>query len=86
MGNRLLTFLALVPCLVAARCQGGAADERPCQRACARLEQLGCPEGAPTPEGAPCSAWMCSGGPIAHNPTCIAAAPSCEAARECAEQ
>lgn len=32
-----------------------AGDSSPCGRACARLEQLGCPEAKPTPKGTTCS-------------------------------
>lgn len=87
MGNRRLRTLALVPFLLAAQCQSGPADTkpRPCELACAKLQELGCPAGDPTPAGSPCSAWMCAGGPAGANVLCIAAATSCEAAEECSD-
>lgn len=30
-----------------------------CERACARLQRLDCPEGAPLPGGEPCTVWLC---------------------------
>lgn len=79
----------LTPFLLAAQCQVEPRSDgpRPCELACANLERLGCEEAEPTPAGAPCTTWMChaEAGPVSHNPTCIAGAPTCEAARECGE-
>lgn len=64
----------------------GAAPVTPCERACARLVALSCPEAQPTPAGASCAA-VCGNvedsGVASLRPTCVEAATSCDAARAC---
>lgn len=59
----------------------------PCDMACARYRQLGCPEGSPTSAGHPCEE-VCQNaaahgvdlaGPVA----CAGSAPTCEVVRSC---
>lgn len=63
---------------------GGAAT---CADACARLQQLGCPAGQPTPRGAPC-VEVCENvqqsGVISWDLSCIARAVTCGATDRCA--
>lgn len=62
-----------------------------CVAACERLGAdvshggLGCPEGAPTPSGVPCSTWLCATPMSSYRSACIAHAASCDAARACKE-
>lgn len=97
MGCRPMRALLFTPFLLAAQCQFEPKDEplpqpspapvvADCVRACEQLQSLGCPAGEPTPSGKLCTDWICAGGPAAHNTQCIAAAESCEAAEECAEE
>jgi hypothetical protein len=60
----------------------------PCERACARAEQLGCPEARPesgedgtpgTDDDVACVTWMCAADYLDHD--ALAVAPSCEAFR-----
>jgi hypothetical protein len=58
-----------------------------CQTACARLQQLGCPAGEPTPKGVPCLE-VClrvqESGLIDWNLDCVARALTCGATDRCA--
>jgi hypothetical protein len=90
-------FLAIAICINLAGCtkplpppvpptdwDGGTAT---CEAACARLQQLGCPSGKPTPKGAPCVAVcrnVMDSGLIEWNLDCIARAVSCGETDVCA--
>jgi len=58
-----------------------------CASACARLQQLGCPAGRPTPKGVPC-VEVCedvnSSGLIVWDFDCVARALTCGATDRCA--
>lgn len=63
---------------------GGSAT---CETACARLQQLGCPAGRPTPKGAPCQAVcenVMSSGLIEWQLDCVARAITCGETDRCA--
>jgi len=58
-----------------------------CAAACARLQQLGCAAGKPTPKGAPCTEVcenVTSSGLLTWDLDCIARAVSCGATDLCA--
>jgi hypothetical protein len=58
-----------------------------CETACARLQQLGCPSGKPTPKGAPClevCEHVQASGLIEWDLICIARAVSCGETDVCA--
>lgn len=90
MGTRHLTLLALV---AVAACGvnpvSGIVRETPdsCSRACTRFRELGCEEGAPTPEGKSCEdvCVAVGQGSIGLDTDCVERAASCEAARACEE-
>ena len=61
----------------------GLPDEQgtPCERACARMQRLGCPEGDPTPMGQPCERWFCDAVKaeiVPLRPECLATITACE--------
>ena len=68
---------------------GGAEPEEPtiepetgseCERACARMQRLGCPEGDPSPNGQRCRKWFCeasSSGILNMNAACLAKITDC---------
>jgi len=57
-----------------------------CETACARMQQLGCPAGRPTPRGAPCievCAAAEASGLISWNVACVTSANTCGASDHC---
>lgn len=58
-----------------------------CARACARLAELGCKEGKPTPKGATCQE-VCehteASGYLSLNPGCVERITSCDQVNSCA--
>ena len=55
-----------------------------CHAACDNLRGLSClPDDARSPNGDPCALWYCETPRPASRTTCVAKAPSCEAARDC---
>ena len=67
---------------------GGADGGEPpaCERACRRLEKLGCPEAMPTPSGVTCVA-VCENvedsGVVSLDPECVARIRSCTDIESC---
>ncbi len=52
----------------------------PCERACKRMQQLGCPEGDPNPKGDACAVWLCQQAKsttVDHNLECLATLGAC---------
>jgi len=52
-----------------------------CERACVRLQELGCREGEPTPAGKPCVEWFCdaaNAGILDLQPECLATITDCD--------
>ena len=91
--TRLIAAIVLALC---ASCCAPAYDPGPspvdagtlddCERACARLAELGCPEAEPTPEGATCVdvCWNAeSSGVVTLDPVCVAAINSCDELGAC---
>ena len=82
----VLLTLTLVGCTAVDVPHRPPADPSGCPAACERLRELGCPEGDPTPEGAPCEA-VCREVQASQlgviDTQCLIAAPSCAAAGEC---
>lgn len=62
-------------------------EERNCPGTCARLLELGCEEGTPTPGGATCEQVcanaLAEGIVLAHDQRCLDEAFDCETARGC---
>lgn len=55
-------------------------EGEPCERACERMRQLGCPEAEPNPAGDACEVWLCAqaGSTIVdHDFECLARIESC---------
>jgi hypothetical protein len=95
MGNRRSTLILAiaVSLLVAAHCGNkpppdGEGDPASCVDACAHLDELGCPEAEPTPEGATC-VEVCrnveTSGTITLNPACVVEIDECAQVDECVE-
>jgi hypothetical protein len=66
---------------------GTGGQGRACERACKRLEQLGCPEAEPTPGGVSC-VTVCENvedsGVVSLDPECVARVRSCAEIEACA--
>lgn len=64
----------------------GSGGAHPCERACARLAQLGCPEAKPTPGGGSCVS-VCQNvedsGIVTLDPECVAKISSCAEIERC---
>lgn len=57
-----------------------------CGPACERFREFGCPEGQPTPQGAPCEEFCRNAeesGAITLNPLCVLGSQTCDEARRC---
>jgi hypothetical protein len=83
----------VVSLLVAAHCGNkpgpdGEGDPASCADACAHLDELGCPEAEPTPEGATC-VEVCenveTSGTVTLNPACVIEITACAQVDECVE-
>ena len=60
-------------------------DTDQCLAACTRMESLGCPEGAPLPDGTTCVKFCVDTQTAGHamNPTCLAKIESCSEIEAC---
>ncbi len=94
MGHRhefLIALLCVV--FVVSGCAGAFEPPKPtepekrCETACAHLRMLGCSDAQPTKHGASCEEVCKAAGSVDYSPgwplSCIEAATSCDAARDC---
>jgi hypothetical protein len=84
----ILLVLSMSGC---AHCERGVTpdpeDSQLCPEACAHLQELGCPEGDPLPDGTTCSSWCVYTQEQGHwlNLPCILSIESCDELEECEE-